>query len=113
MPRTTTDHAHYLHARGPDYVFIVEEDQHRLHGLLQTLPWHEIPAHITTDCGHGRTERRTTQLAPTRALTPLGVHPSTTHKTLPTPLREGGGCLGEGPAAQHFGLRRRFPALPS
>ncbi|MEV6902307.1 hypothetical protein [Amycolatopsis sp. NPDC051372] len=45
----------HLLAAMTHYVFTVKENQHRLHGLLQTLPWHEIPAHIITDCGHGRT----------------------------------------------------------
>ncbi|MFG1641322.1 ISAs1 family transposase [Amycolatopsis sp. NPDC049252] len=63
-PHTTADHARYLHQRGADYVFTVKENQHRLHGLLDTLPWHEIPAHITSGSGHGRSERRTVQLAP-------------------------------------------------
>ena len=35
---TTADHARYLHQRGPDYVFTVKENQHRLHGLLDTMP---------------------------------------------------------------------------
>jgi predicted transposase YbfD/YdcC len=61
---TTAEHARYLHQRGADYVFTVKENQHRLHGLLDTLPWHEIPAHITSGSGHGRSERRTIQLAP-------------------------------------------------
>ena len=61
---TTADHARYLHQRGADYVFTVKENQHRLHDLLNTLPWHEIPAHITSGSGHGRSERRTVQLAP-------------------------------------------------
>jgi predicted transposase YbfD/YdcC len=60
---TTAEHARYLHHRGADYVFTVKENQHRLHGLLDTLPWHEIPAHITCGSGHGRSERRTVQLA--------------------------------------------------
>ncbi|MFF1614410.1 ISAs1 family transposase, partial [Amycolatopsis sp. NPDC058278] len=42
----------------------LKENQHRLHGLLDTLPWHEIPAHITSGSGHGRSEHRTVQLAP-------------------------------------------------
>ncbi|RSM45520.1 ISAs1 family transposase [Amycolatopsis balhimycina DSM 5908] len=61
---TTAAHARYLHQRGADYVFTVKENQHRLHSLLDTLPWHEIPAHITSGSGHGRSERRTVQLAP-------------------------------------------------
>ncbi|KDO08384.1 transposase, partial [Amycolatopsis mediterranei] len=61
---TTAEHARYLHSRGADHVFTVKENQHRLHGLLDTLPWHEIPAHITSGSGHGRSERRTIQLAP-------------------------------------------------
>ncbi|ADJ41932.1 transposase [Amycolatopsis mediterranei U32] len=61
---TTVEHARYLHQRGAYYVFTVKENQHRLHGLLDTLPWHEIPAHITSGSGHGRSERRTVQLAP-------------------------------------------------
>ncbi len=61
---TTADHARYLHQRGAHYVFTVKENQHRLHGLLDTLPWDEIPAHITSGSGHGRSERRTVQLAP-------------------------------------------------
>jgi predicted transposase YbfD/YdcC len=61
---TTADHARYLHQRGADYVFTVKENQHRLHDLLDTLPWHDIPTHITSGSGHGRSERRTIQLAP-------------------------------------------------
>ncbi|WP_238594867.1 ISAs1 family transposase, partial [Amycolatopsis mediterranei] len=48
---TTAEHARYLHSRGADHVFTVKENQHRLHGLLDTLPWHEIPAHITSGSG--------------------------------------------------------------
>ncbi|MEU4252204.1 ISAs1 family transposase [Amycolatopsis sp. NPDC026612] len=61
---TTAEHARYLHARGAYYVFTVKENQHRLHGLLDSLPWHDIPTHTTENRGHGRTERRITQLAP-------------------------------------------------
>jgi len=61
---TTRDHARYLHERGGHYVFIVKENQHRLHGQLTTLPWHEIPTCARSETGHGRSERRTIQLAP-------------------------------------------------
>lgn len=61
---TTRDHARYLVERGGHYVFTVKENQHRLHGLLDSLPWHEIPTATTEDSNHGRTERRTIQLAP-------------------------------------------------
>nr|WP_255638761.1 ISAs1 family transposase [Amycolatopsis sp. DSM 110486] len=57
---TTTAHARYLHARGAYYVFTVKQNQQRLY----TLPWHDIPTHVTEERGHGRSERRTTQLAP-------------------------------------------------
>jgi DDE_Tnp_1-associated/Transposase DDE domain len=61
---TTRDHARYLVERGGHYVFTVKENQHRLYRLLDTLPWHEIPTWTTEDSDHGRTERRTIQLAP-------------------------------------------------
>jgi hypothetical protein len=61
---TTRDHAHYLVERGGHYVLTVKENQHRLHGLLDTLPWHEIPTCTRDESDHGRTERRTIQLAP-------------------------------------------------
>ncbi|MFD9896542.1 ISAs1 family transposase, partial [Amycolatopsis sp. NPDC059027] len=61
---TTAEHARYLHARGAHYVLTVKENQHHLFGQLDSLPWHEIPAHVTEDRGHGRSERRTVQLAP-------------------------------------------------
>jgi predicted transposase YbfD/YdcC len=61
---TTRDHARYLHQRGAHYVFTVKENQHRLYGLLDSLPRHEIPTYATDETGHGRTERRTIQLAP-------------------------------------------------
>lgn len=61
---TTRDHARYLVERGGHYVFTVKENQHRLYGLLNSLPWHEIPTATTQDSDHGRTERRAIQLAP-------------------------------------------------
>lgn len=61
---TTRDHARYLVDRDAHYVFTVKTNQHRLYGLLDTLPWHEIPTCTTEDSDHGRTERRTIQLAP-------------------------------------------------
>jgi predicted transposase YbfD/YdcC len=61
---TTRDHARYLTGRGAHYVFTVKENQHRLYDLLNSLPWHEIPACVTEDSDHGRTEHRTVQLAP-------------------------------------------------
>ncbi len=61
---TTRDHARYLVDRGGHYVFTVKENQHRLHGVLDSLPWHEIPTYATSEADHGRTERRTIQLAP-------------------------------------------------
>ena len=65
---TTRDHARYLAQRGAHYVFMVKANQHRLHNLLDTLPWHEIPACVLTETGHGRDERRSIQLAPLAAL---------------------------------------------
>lgn len=70
---TTADHARYLHHRGADYVFTVKQNQHRLYGLLDTLPWHQIPTHIADGRGHGRSERRTVQLAP---LGPFNDYPT-------------------------------------
>jgi predicted transposase YbfD/YdcC len=61
---TTRDHARYLTGRGAHYVFTVKENQHRLYTLLNSLPWHEIPTCVLNETGHGRTERRTIQLAP-------------------------------------------------
>ena len=61
---TTRDQARYLVERGGHYVFTVKTNQHRLYGLLDSLPWHEIPTHTREDSDHGRTERRTIQLAP-------------------------------------------------
>jgi predicted transposase YbfD/YdcC len=61
---TTREHATYLHQRGAHYVFTVKENQHRLYGLLDSLPWHDIPTSTTSEVDHGRTERRTIQLAP-------------------------------------------------
>jgi predicted transposase YbfD/YdcC len=61
---TTRHHARYLVERGAHYVFTVKTNQHRLYGLLDTLPWHDIPTCTTTDVEHGRTERRTIQLTP-------------------------------------------------
>ncbi|MEV6228059.1 transposase [Saccharopolyspora shandongensis] len=60
----TRAHARYLHQRGAYYVFTVKENNARLHGQLDSLPWHEIPTFTTEKTGHGRTERRTTRLAP-------------------------------------------------
>lgn len=61
---TTRDDATYLVERGGHYVFTVKENQHRLYGLLDCLPWHEIPTFTTCGADHGCTERRTVQLAP-------------------------------------------------
>jgi predicted transposase YbfD/YdcC len=61
---TVADLARYLHRRGAYYVFIVKENQHRLFERLDTLPWHEIPTCTLDETSHGRTERRTIQLAP-------------------------------------------------
>lgn len=61
---TTREQARYLVENGGHYVFIVKENQHRLYGLLDGLPWQEIPTHTTHDRDHGRTERRTIQLTP-------------------------------------------------
>lgn len=65
---TTRDHARYLAQRNAHYVFMVKENQHRLHNLLDALPWHEIPACVLTETGHGRDERRSIQLAPLGSL---------------------------------------------
>jgi predicted transposase YbfD/YdcC len=59
---TVQAHARYLVGRDADYVFIVKENQHRLYTLLDGLSWHEVPAHTTTNKGHGRRERRTIQV---------------------------------------------------
>jgi predicted transposase YbfD/YdcC len=61
---TTRDHARYLAEHGAHYVFTVKENQHRLYNQLNSLPWHDIPACVTENRDHGRTERRTIQLAP-------------------------------------------------
>lgn len=61
---TTRDQARYLVQRGGHYVFTVKENQHRLYGLLDALPWHEIPTYTSDERDHGRTERRTIQLTP-------------------------------------------------
>ncbi|RSM61594.1 ISAs1 family transposase [Kibdelosporangium aridum] len=61
---TVADHARYLHRRGACYVFIVKENQHQLFEQLDALPWHDIPICTRDETGHGRTERRTIQLAP-------------------------------------------------
>ncbi len=61
---TTREHAIYLHQRGAHYVFTVKENLHRLYDRLDALPWHQLPTSTTVDIGHGRTERRTIQLAP-------------------------------------------------
>jgi len=81
---TTRDHARYLVERGAHYVFTVKENQHRLYSLLNTLPWHEIPACITENSDHGRTERRTIQLAPLDNYLgyPTTDFPHTTHAFL-------------------------------
>jgi predicted transposase YbfD/YdcC len=81
---TTRDHARYLVERGAHYVFMVKENQHRLHSLLNSLPWHEIPTCVLTETGHGRDERRTIQLAPLGNFTgyPAIDFPHTTHAFL-------------------------------
>jgi predicted transposase YbfD/YdcC len=61
---TTREHARYLHQRGACYVFIVKENQHQLYERLDALPWHQIPTCTLSETDHGRTERRTIQLAP-------------------------------------------------
>lgn len=61
---TVAGHARYLVGRDADYAFIVKENQHRLYTLLDALPWHQAPAHTTTNTGHGRHERRTIQVLP-------------------------------------------------
>lgn len=61
---TARGHARYLVERGGHYVFTVQENQHRLYGLLNSLPWHEIPTCTRENSDHGRTERRTIQLTP-------------------------------------------------
>jgi predicted transposase YbfD/YdcC len=81
---TVTDHARYLHRRGAYYVFIVKENQHQLFERLDALPWHEIPTCILSETGHGRTERRTIQLAPLGAYHgyPTIEFPHATHALL-------------------------------
>jgi predicted transposase YbfD/YdcC len=61
---TVRDHARYLAARNADYVLIVKQNQHRLYGLLDRLPWQQAPVYTTTNKGHGRYERRTIQVLP-------------------------------------------------
>ncbi|MEU4673727.1 hypothetical protein AB0F91_38670 [Amycolatopsis sp. NPDC023774] len=56
----TADHARYLHSRAAASVFTVKGNQHRLHGLLDTPPWRQIPAHSTDNRWHSRSERRVT-----------------------------------------------------
>jgi predicted transposase YbfD/YdcC len=61
---TTREHARYLIENHGHYVFTVKQNQHRLYRLLDSLPWHEIPTWTMDERDHGRTERRTIQLAP-------------------------------------------------
>jgi predicted transposase YbfD/YdcC len=60
----TRDNAHYIHHRGGFYVFTVKDNNKYLYGELKQLPWHVLPTHTTDETGHGRTEHRSTQLAP-------------------------------------------------
>jgi predicted transposase YbfD/YdcC len=57
-------HAHYLHARGADYVFTVKTNRPQLYPRLDSLPWHEAPMLTYLDRGHGRSEKRTVQVLP-------------------------------------------------
>lgn len=60
----TRENAHYIHHRGGFYLFTVKDNNKHLHDGLQQLAWHTLPLHITDETGHGRTEHRSTQLAP-------------------------------------------------
>ncbi|WP_326567682.1 hypothetical protein VSH64_38560 [Amycolatopsis rhabdoformis] len=57
--------ATYLAAREAGYVFIVEENQQRLHARLAALPWPQATHHASTGIGHGRLEQRTIEVLPT------------------------------------------------
>ncbi len=58
--RATTD---YLRGRGADFILPAEDNQPRLSGALDTLPWRDVPvARAATSRGRGRIEPRTIQL---------------------------------------------------
>jgi predicted transposase YbfD/YdcC len=56
---TQTDTATAIVQDGGDYVFTVKANQPRLHAQLKALPWKDVPAHTTTQVGHGRRATRT------------------------------------------------------
>lgn len=60
----TRTNAHNIHHRGGLDVFTVKENNKHLYGQLAQLAWHALPTHTTHETGHGRTEHRSTQLAP-------------------------------------------------
>ena len=60
---THRGHAEYLRARGGHYLWIVKDNQPRLHAQLRALPWAEIPVvDEQHDRGHGRVETRRVKL---------------------------------------------------
>ncbi|WP_447006707.1 ISAs1 family transposase [Saccharothrix isguenensis] len=61
---TQRAHARYLHRRGAHYVFTVKTGWPKVYTQLDSLPWDDIPAVVTRDRGHDRTELRTVRVAP-------------------------------------------------
>lgn len=59
---TQTDTAKLIVARGGDYVFTVKGNQPTLNRQLKDLPWRQVPAHSTTQTGHGRRATRTIKI---------------------------------------------------
>ncbi|GAA2197073.1 ISAs1 family transposase [Sinomonas flava] len=56
---TQTDTAEFITATGGHYVVTVNGNQPSLHAACKALPWTEVPAHRTTETGHGRRATRT------------------------------------------------------
>ena len=73
---TQRAHATYLHGRGGFYLFPVALNQPTLFAAVNALPWDTTPVgHVQEDRGHGRRERRTTQVLPAPAGLPF-PHPA-------------------------------------
>ncbi|MFN8075092.1 MAG: ISAs1 family transposase [Kineosporiaceae bacterium] len=56
---TQTETADLIVAGGGDYVFTVKANQPSLYKACKALPWKNVPAHTTTQTGHGRRATRT------------------------------------------------------
>jgi predicted transposase YbfD/YdcC len=56
---TQTDTATAIVDAGGDYVFTVKGNQPTLYAACKALPWSHVPAHSTTQRGHGRRVTRT------------------------------------------------------